>query len=89
MIPRITRSHKAMFGLTVLSTIVHVAAVAACMTGGGVYVIQVHSPDSGITWTVAAMALILIVTRDWITLASVITVGLVAFAALWWDSIEV
>jgi hypothetical protein len=114
--------------LIVLSTTVHEGAHAltACLTGGGVWYVQVHTPDSGLahTWhygrlsaivvsaagyaapplaglgaasllarghapmvlavTVAAMLLLLVVTRDVITLAAVVGIGAVAAAALYW-----
>lgn len=114
--------------LVVLSTTVHEAghALTACLTGGGVWFVQVHTPDSGLahTWhygrlaaiavyaagyaapplaglgaasllarghapmvlavTVAAMLLLLVVTRDVITLAAVVAIGAVAGAALYW-----
>lgn len=117
--------------LVVLATAVHEAghALAACLTGGGVWLIQVHTPDSGVayTWrpsrpssvittaagyaapplaglgaasllarghapmvlavTIAAMLLLLAVTRDVITLAAVVAIGGVAGAALYWGPV--
>jgi hypothetical protein len=114
--------------LIVLSTTVHEGAHAltACLTGGGVWYVRVHTPDSGLahTWhygrlsaivvsaagyaapplaglgaasllarghapmvlavTVAAMLLLLLVTRDVITLAAVVAIGGVAATALYW-----
>lgn len=133
VLPRITWSRRIAFGFNVLSTTVHEAghALAGCVTGGGVWVIQVHTPDSGVThtWyptrlssiaismagyvapplaglgaarllsrghapmvlalTVAAMVLILIVTRDVITLACVVTIGVVAAVTLYWGPVWV
>ena len=124
---------KAMFGFTVLSTIVHEAGhgIASIVTGGGVHFIEIHSPDAGRTWTwyptwfssvvttaagyaapplvglgfasllargkapmvlaltAVAMALIVIVCRDVVTVASVITVGGLAFAVVRWGSVDV
>lgn len=117
--------------LVVLSTAVHEGghALTACLTGGGVWFVQVHTPDSGLarTWhygrlsavvvsvagyatpplaglgaasllarghapmvlavTVAAMLLLLVVTRDVITLAAVLGIGAVAGAALYWGPV--
>jgi hypothetical protein len=131
VLPRRTWAHQIAFGLNIFSTTVHEAghALAGCLTGGGVWVIQVHTPDSGIThtWhysrasaiainlagyatpplaglgaasllsrghapmllalTVAAMLLILIVTRDLLTLLSVLTIGAVAAATLYWGPV--
>lgn len=117
--------------LVVLVTAVHEAghALAACLTGGGVWFVQVHTPDSGLarTWhygrlsaivvsaagyaapplaglgaasllagghapmmlalTVAAMVLLLVVTRDAVTLCAVLGIGAVAGAALYWGPV--
>lgn len=117
--------------LVVLSTAVHEGthALTACLTGGGVWFVQVYTPDSGIahTWhhsrlsavvvsaagyaapplaglgaasllarghapmvlavTVVAMLLLLVVTRDVVTLAAVVSIGAVAGAALWWGPV--
>ncbi len=119
--------------LVVLSTTVHEAghALTACLTGGGVWFVQVHTPDSGLarTWhyerlsavvvsaagyvtpplaglgaasllarghapmvlavTVAAMLLLLLVTRDVITLAAVVAIGTIAGVALYWGPVGV
>lgn len=52
VIPQVTRSRRTLYGLTALTTIVHEAghATTACVTGGGVYVIRLHTADSGVTW---------------------------------------
>lgn len=133
VVPRITRVRKVMFGLTVLSTIFHEAghAFACCVTGGGVRLIEIYTPDSGrtlywhrskissiittmagyatppltglgaasllsrghapmvLTLTVVVMALVLVVSRDLITLTSVTAVGLLAFVVLYWGSVSV
>jgi hypothetical protein len=117
--------------LNVVTTTAHEAghALASCLTGGGVWVIQVHTPDSGVTYgwwpsrlssivtsmagyalpplaglgaavllarghapmllalTVAAVLLILVVTRDLITLASVVAIGAVAGASLYFGAV--
>jgi hypothetical protein len=114
----------------VLGTIVHEAGHAAmsCLTGGGVYLIEIYNPSSGRahTWsssqlsaittgaagyaapplaglgaaallnrghapavlalTATVMVLVLLVSRDLITLISVLAVGLLAFAALYWGT---
>lgn len=131
LLPRDTRSRQIIFVINAFSTTVHEAghALASCLTGGGVWVIEVSTPDSGVThtWyssrlsgvvtgmagyatpplaglgaasllsrdhapmvltlTIAAMLLILVVTRDVITLACVLTIGAAAFAALYWGPV--
>jgi len=133
VVPRVSLLRKAMFAFTVLGTITHEAGhgLASVVTGGGVQFIEIHSPDSGRTWTwypswpsavvttaagyaapplaglgfaallaqgkapmvlaltVAAMALVLVVSRDVLTVASVVTVGAVAFVVVRWGSVEV
>jgi hypothetical protein len=51
VLPRSTRVRRAAFLVNALSTTVHEAghALAAIVTGGGVWVIRVHTPDSGVT----------------------------------------
>ncbi len=132
VIPRVSLIRKMMFGFTVLGTITHEAGhgVASVVTGGGVQFIEIHSPDSGRTWTwypswpsavitsaagyatpplvglgfaallgqgkapmvlaltVASMALILAVSRDVLTVSSVVLVGALAFVVVRWGSID-
>lgn len=127
---RYARWRRVVFSAHVLNTIVHEAghALSAVMTGGGVYLIEITSPDGGRTvpWhpsrfstvvsifagyaapplaglgiaallgygkaqaalilTVVAMALVLTVSRDVLTIVCVAAVGLVAFAAVYWGS---
>ncbi len=134
VLPRVVRSRRLRTGLNLLnvvSTAAHEAghALASCLTGGGVWVIRVHTPDSGVTYTwytsrlssivttlagyalpplaglgaatllarghapmllaltLAAVLLILVVTRDLITLASVVAIGAVAGLSLYWGPI--
>jgi len=130
ILPRVTWTRQIAFAFNVVGTIAHEFghAVGGVVTGGGVYLIQVHTPHSGVTYswfysrfsnfvstfagyalpplaglgaasllarghapmvlalTIAAMVLILFVTRDLITLVSVVTVGLAAVAALYWGA---
>ncbi|MFD1151793.1 M50 family metallopeptidase [Saccharothrix hoggarensis] len=127
VLPRVTWPRRVAFAFNVVGTIAHEFGHAAggVVTGGGVHLIQVHTPHSGIayTWhysrfsafvisaagyatpplaglgaasllsrghapmllvlTIAAMILILVVTRDLITLAGVVAVGAVAALALY------
>jgi hypothetical protein len=134
VLPRVLWSRHVTVGLNLLNVVTTVGheaghALASCLTGGGVWVIQVYTPDSGVThlWhpsrlssivtsvagyalpplaglgaatllarghapmllalTVAAMLLILVVTRDRITLASVVAIGVVAGASLYWGPV--
>ena len=131
LVPGTGRVGALVHSVNALGTLAHEAghAAAACLTGGGVYVIEVHSPDSGVTrtwfrswWsdvvttiagyaappllglgaatlisrghtplvlamTVAAAVLVLLVTRDLLTLAVVVVVGGGCFAALRWGSL--
>jgi len=124
----LTGSRSVLAHVNFLGTAVHEAghAAAACITGGGVYQVEITNADSGMTrywhrsWlasvlttaagyaapplaglgaasllstghtsavltiTVAAMVLILIVTRDVVTLGVVVGLGVVAFATLYW-----
>lgn len=50
-LPRVTRLRMAAYGINIIGTIVHEAghAVAALISGGGVYRIELHSPNSGAT----------------------------------------
>jgi peptidase M50B-like protein len=121
---------RVVFCAHVLNTIVHEAghAFLAVVTGGGVYLIEITSPDGGRTFpwhpswfssvlssfagyaapplaglgvaallgdgkarpalilTVVAMVLVLVVSRDALTIVCVATVGFVAFAAAYWGS---
>jgi peptidase M50B-like protein len=130
LVPRTTLWSRAAASLHVLSTIVHEAGHAAMslVTGGGVYIIEIHSPHSGLTvsWvnsrlssiarsaagyaapplaglgiaamlarghaeavlmlTTALMVMVLIVSRDLVTIASVLLVGAATFAAFYWGS---
>jgi hypothetical protein len=130
VLPQVTLVRRVAFAFNAVGTIAHEFghAVGGVATGGGVHVIQVHSPHSGIAYvwywsrfsnfvstaagyampplaglgaasllsrghapmvlalTVAAAILILMVTRDLITLVSVVTVGLVAALALYWGA---
>jgi hypothetical protein len=130
LVPPSTWWRRVLASLHVVSTIVHEAGHAAVsiVTGGGVYLIAVDSPHSGMTrswvnsWlsavfrsaagyaapplaglgiaallgrghahtvlllTTVLMALVLVVSRDVITIGSVLAVGLVAFAAFYWGS---
>ena len=130
LVPGSTWWRRAVSSLHVLSTIVHEAghATVSLVTGGGVYVIEIHGSQSGLTssWvnsrlssiarsaagyaapplaglgiaallahgqahtvlilTTAVMLLVLLVSRDLLTIASVVAVGLVAFAAMYWGS---
>lgn len=131
LLPRVSWTRRITFGLNVLSTAVHEGghALVSCVTGGGVWLVQVFTPDSGVayTWrrsrlssvlsalagyampplaglgaasllvrghapmvlalTVAAMLLLLVVTRDLITLATVVGIGGVAAGALYWGPV--
>ena len=51
LLPRVSWTRRITFGLNVLSTAVHEGghALVCCVTGGGVRVIRVDSPDSGVT----------------------------------------
>lgn len=51
VLPRVSWTRRLTFGLNVLSTAVHEGghALVCCVTGGGVRVIQIDSPDSGAT----------------------------------------
>jgi len=130
LVPPGTLGGRVAASLHVLSTIVHEAGHAAMSiaTGGGVYVIEIHSPHSGVAYvwftswfssvatrvagyaapplaglgiavllgrgqahtalilTIVVMVLVLLVSRDLVTVASVVAVGLVVFAAGYWGS---
>lgn len=125
--PRVTWVRRIAFALNAVGTIIHEFghAAAGVVTGGGVYLIQVHTPHSGVTYTwhnsrfssilvsaagyatpplvglgaasllarghapmvlaltVAAMLLVLVVTRDLVTLAVVVGLGGIAASALY------
>lgn len=127
VLPRVTWVRRIAFAFNAVGTITHEFghAAAGVVTGGGVYLIQVHSPHAGVayTWhysrfsaflisatgyatppllglgaasllarghapmvlalTIAAMALVLVVTRDLITLAVVLGLGGIAALALY------
>jgi hypothetical protein len=130
-VPRGTWSRRVLFAAHTLSTIVHEAghAASAVLTGGGVYVIRVTGPGSGVTYhwrpswfsrvicgfagyaapplaglgiaalladgkvqavlilTIVAMALVLTVSRDPLTIGCVLVVGFGAFAVLAWGPV--
>lgn len=127
VLPRVTWVRRIAFAFNAVGTIAHEFGHAAAnvITGGGVHLIQVHDPHSGVayTWhysrfsaalisaagyatpplaglgaasllarghapmvlalTIAAMLLVLLVTRDLVTLAVVVGLGGIAALALY------